>query len=79
MQIGQFGPPNVEIVNFEARDPDGLDSVFSDLDEIGIDFNIPTNQADLPDDGITRVQLESVFAYDFSSVFAYDFSSVLPP
>ena len=47
-QIGEFGPPNVEIVSFFASDPDSGDAVFSTGDEIGIDFNIPTNQANLP-------------------------------
>lgn len=64
--IGAFGPPNVEIVNFYARDPDNADSVFSDADEIGITFNVDTNKANLPDAGITRSQLESVFTFSMN-------------
>ena len=64
--IGAFGPPNVEIVNFYARDPDNADSVFSDEDEIGITFNVDTNKANLPDAGITRSQLESVFTFSMN-------------
>lgn len=56
----------MEIVNFEARDPDAGDAIFSTGDEIGIDFNIPTNQADLPNEMISRVQLESVFTFTMS-------------
>lgn len=65
-QIGEFGPPNVEIVSFFASDPDSGDAVFSTGDEIGIDFNIPTNQADLPDNAVTRAQLDSVFQFSMS-------------
>jgi hypothetical protein len=56
----------VEIVSFEARDPDAGDAIFSTGDEIGIGFNIPTNQADLPNEMISRVQLESVFTFTMS-------------
>jgi hypothetical protein len=65
-QIGEFGPPNVEIVSFFASDPDSGDAVFSTGDEIGIDFNIPTNQANLPNDIVTRAQLDSVFQFSMS-------------
>ena len=56
----------MEIVSFEARDPDAGDAIFSTGDEIGIGFNIPTNQADLPNEMISRVQLESVFTFTMS-------------
>lgn len=65
-QIGEFGPPNVAIARFYARDPDSGDSVFGQGDEIVIDFNIPTNQADLPSDVVTRVQLDNVFQFSMS-------------
>ncbi len=65
-QKGAFGPPTVRVISFEARDPDNADDIFSNGDEIKIDFNIPTNKADLPDDKITRTQLEKVFLFSMS-------------
>lgn len=56
----------MEIVSFEARDPDAGDAIFSTGDQIGIGFNIPTNQAGLPNEMISRVQLESVFTFTMS-------------
>ena len=65
-QKGAFGPPTVRVISFEARDPDDADDIFSNGDEIKIDFNVPTNKADLPDDKITRTQLEKVFLFSMS-------------